>query len=573
MRMVPKFGQFISDPSGFNVGWENRNFLRTGEQGYGNVSFIAYVTAQRDFVPVYGIDGYGAVYFGVGSGDARSYRTPDGDDNGTLTNASIFFKWQAQEYISWHAGVKGLGTNVPEIGFAGEPAPRKQGTTRLLMAYDSVAKTATYAIDYEYNGSFVADQTTTFDVTAVANEFAGGERSSIYFGSNGEVSFSDFSVQVLPAGPTGPVSISNDLKGYDGNNTTSAAPPFLTGSGLEPTNYGADPSISFLSSGALFGGSSWPGRNFLRTSVPNYGTVGFTAYVTAQRDFVATGGPDGDGAVYFGLGSAEARYFRTPDGADGADGPFLTQSSTFFKWQANPYISWHAQISGQSDNNITEIGYADEPGPDRKQGTTRLSMTYNPVVKTISYGIDYDYNGTFEADQTSPVIDVTALVDEFNGGERSSIYFGSNAGVSFSDFSIDVAGTVSPYQEWAGGAPFDGDANDDGVANGLAWVLGAANPDAIAIGLLPESGAETGFSTLSFQRLADLGSVDLWVEFSSDLGISDPWTAVNILAGPFGDVVVTDDPGIPLNNVVVKIPTGEAAASGRLFSRIKATQP
>jgi hypothetical protein len=568
-----KFGQFIADPSGFNVGWDNRNFLRTTEQAYGTVSFIAYVTVQRDFIPEYGIDGYGAVYFGLGSGEPRFFRTPDGDENGTLTQASTFFRWQSQGYISWNSGVSGQTDQViPEVGYAPEPVPRKQGTTRLMMAYDANAKTMSYAIDYEYNGTFAADQTAFFSTDALTDEFIGGERSSIYFGSNGEVSFSDFTVQVLPAGPVGPVSFSNNLKGYPGNNSSSALPPFLSGSGLEPSTYGEPPKISFTSDGAVFGTDqtdSWPQRNFLRTTAQDYGTVGFTAYVTARRDFVPDNGVDGTGTIYFGLGSGAARWFRTPDGADG---PFLTNSSTFFRWQSQAYISWHAGVKDLSDNSIPELGYAPEPEP-RKEGVTRLSMTYDPSAKTIVYGIDYEFNGTFSPDQTSGVIDVTALESEFASGDRSSIFFGSNGGVSFYDFSVSVAGSGTLYEQWAQGAAFESDSNNDGVTNGMAWILGAATPGEVATDHLPNVATEPGFLTLTFNRVADLGSADLWVEFSNDLGLSDPWTAVNVLDGPLGTVVVTDTPGSPLNSMTIKIPTSEASPSGSLFTRLRATQP
>lgn len=574
------FGDTFVAPTVFNEGWETRNYLRTTEEGYGAVSFIAYVTAQRDFVPTYGINGLGTVYFGLGSANARFFRTPDGNDNGSLTNTSTFFRWQAQEFISWHAGVKGQATEeVSEIGFAGESTPRQQGTTRLMMAYDSVGKTVLYAIDYDYDGFFVADQDSgTIDVSATADEFASGERASIYFGSNGEVSFSDFSVQLLNTVPAGPVSFSNSLEDYADNYTDTAIPPFLLGSGLEPSTTGATEVISFDANGAIFGESfvspsgfneGWETRNYLRTTEQGYGTVSFTAAVTVQRDFVPTYGTNGYGAVYFGLGSANPRYFRTPDGNDNGS---LTNTSTFFRWQAQEFVSWHAGVKGQSSQEIPEIGFGFEPAP-RKQGTTRLEMAYDAVAMTVIYSIDYEYDGSFVADQDSGTIDVSALTAEFAAGERSSIFFGSNGEVSFSDLSVVVAGSGSPYEAWAGAAGFTDDANNDGVANGIAWILGADNPATNANDLLPTPVLEAGFLSLSFQRVSDIGAVNLSIEHSSDLGVSDPWTVVNLLEGPLGDVVVTDTAGSLLNSVVVKVPTSNASASGKLFVRIVASQP
>jgi hypothetical protein len=66
------------------------------------------------------------------------------------------------------------------------------GPMRLRMAYDATAKAITYAIDYNPAGplvsDFVADQTfAAVDVSSIAAEWAGGEKSSLYFGGQGYV--------------------------------------------------------------------------------------------------------------------------------------------------------------------------------------------------------------------------------------------------------------------------------------------------------------------------------------------------------------------------------------------------
>ena len=143
---------------------------------------------------------------------------------------------------------------------------------------------------------------------------------------------------------------------------------------------------------------------------------------------------------------------------------------------------------------------------------------------------------------------------------------------------LTIAG--DPYDTWAGGAPFDGDANLDGVDNGLAWLLTAASPSENANGLLPAATANVGALVMEFDCLpgSERGTAVLSLEHSSNLGISDPWTTVEV-PGVVGNTtvggvnVVDSDPdpaGGPLN-VVATIQSSEAAA-GKLFGRLQGTR-
>jgi fibronectin-binding autotransporter adhesin len=140
---------------------------------------------------------------------------------------------------------------------------------------------------------------------------------------------------------------------------------------------------------------------------------------------------------------------------------------------------------------------------------------------------------------------------------------------------LDSTGALSPYDTWSGSAAFDADANGDGVSNGLAFLLGAANPGADAIGLLPVVTQSGGNLTLTFSMLdaASRGTATLSVEHSSDLGIADPWTSVTVpdsSGGPTNGVTFTVAPGTPLG-VTATISVNESAA-GKLFGRLSATE-
>jgi hypothetical protein len=141
--------------------------------------------------------------------------------------------------------------------------------------------------------------------------------------------------------------------------------------------------------------------------------------------------------------------------------------------------------------------------------------------------------------------------------------------------TYDVVSPGTPFENWAEGAPFDGDANGDGVSNGLAFLLGAANPGANALGLLPSVSKDPAGLVLSFNMLnADSrGDAALKVEHSSDLGLGDPWLAVAVpeTSGSSGGVSFNVTAGNPLNSVTATIP-GSEASDGKLFGRLSAEE-
>ncbi len=149
--------------------------------------------------------------------------------------------------------------------------------------------------------------------------------------------------------------------------------------------------------------------------------------------------------------------------------------------------------------------------------------------------------------------------------------------------SVQAAGSSSPFDTWAGTGTlgpvtFGGDTNGDGVQDGLAFLLGAANPDDSALGLLPTVTETGGGLVMTFSMLdsASRGTATLSVEHSSDLGITDPWST------PVAVPDATPDPQIPpidfqvsggpgTLSVIATISSSEAAA-GKLFGRLKATE-
>ena len=133
---------------------------------------------------------------------------------------------------------------------------------------------------------------------------------------------------------------------------------------------------------------------------------------------------------------------------------------------------------------------------------------------------------------------------------------------------------TDPYALWAvGGGAFDTDSNGDGVKNGLAWLLGAANPSENALNKLPVASRNGGNLRLTFRCLKSTkrGGAGLKIQWSNDLGATDAW-ASHEAAVPDGDNTVngvvfdtTDDGDFII--VIADIP----ASSAKLFSRLQAT--
>lgn len=143
--------------------------------------------------------------------------------------------------------------------------------------------------------------------------------------------------------------------------------------------------------------------------------------------------------------------------------------------------------------------------------------------------------------------------------------------------TYDLVGGGSPFSTWSGGAAFNADKNGDGVANGLAFLLGAANPDQNALALRPAVSKDANGLVLTFNMLnaATRGPAAANVQWSNDLGLTDPW-ASNEAAVPETTSVVNGvsfviTPSGNLNGVVATIPSSEGAA-GKLFGRLEGNE-
>jgi len=178
-----------------------------------------------------------------------------------------------------------------------------------------------------------------------------------------------------------------------------------------------------------------------------------------------------------------------------------------------------------------------------------------------------------------------SLSGNFSGlTEGETVMVGSNTfTISYSDGDRVTLTTIegNPYIGWAatnitaidGGAAagFEDDADDDGLDNGLEWVLGGDPLLADLDGVLRVvTGDAAGGLTMVFDRVADsVGNTTLVVEWDTDLTTWGNTIPIEVDIAPSGDAPTVTIVG---DEVTVNIP-GANAMGGKIFARLVATQP
>ena len=113
-----------------------------------------------------------------------------------------------------------------------------------------------------------------------------------------------------------------------------------------------------------------------------------------------------------------------------------------------------------------------------------------------------DFTGTAGITGTSGTFingQLTGLsVTPLNSGTGLTLVVTATGGSATGTATFNVQ---TQYEAWAAGAGFTDDSNNDGVPNGLAWLLGAGSPSANATGLLPVASQEGGKLVMTFDCL------------------------------------------------------------------------
>ncbi len=194
------------------------------------------------------------------------------------------------------------------------------------------------------------------------------------------------------------------------------------------------------------------------------------------------------------------------------------------------------------------------------------------VTPPASGSLVLNSDGSFSYTPANNFTGTTSFTYKTNDGE-------DNSAIVTVSLNIQTA-----FETWAaqggGSVTFINDLNHDGVADGLAWLLGATHPTQTAAGLLPPANVSNGKLSISFQNLkaAARGSATLDLQYSKDLGITDPWESHTIAVpetsstDPSGVVFVITTNG-DMNQVQATLPAAAAGSGGKVFVRLKAQLP
>jgi hypothetical protein len=197
-----------------------------------------------------------------------------------------------------------------------------------------------------------------------------------------------------------------------------------------------------------------------------------------------------------------------------------------------------AGITNNTTWNFTTAPETTAPTPDPMSFATppaalgQTSITMTATTATDPSGVEYFFECTAgsshsSAWQDSPTYTDTGLTAATQYAYRVRAR-DKSAAQTVTAWSAETSATTpnTPYGTWSGGAAFDGDVNNDGVDNGMAWLLGGADPTENAAGKLPKATRNGSNLRLTFRCLKSTarGGVVLKVQSSSDMGFTDPWT-------------------------------------------------
>ncbi len=239
-----------------------------------------------------------------------------------------------------------------------------------------------------------------------------------------------------------------------------------------------------------------------------------------------------------------------------------------------------------NDNFASDLAVLLDPTPEAPGGDFSVEITNgtSPFGATVSLGWSSgDAGPVTPLTDTKTAADWAAVspIDLATTGLFLGNAFGSApAGGTWSGtitLTYDVVSPATEYENWAGGEPFDDDKNGDGVDNGIAFLLGADNPDDNANGLLPAASNDGSGLVLEFSMLNsdNRGDASLTLQWSSDLGVTDLWenneAVVPDESGTVNGVGFIITPGDPTNAVEATIPDTEGAG-GKLFGRLSGSE-
>ena len=248
----------------------------------------------------------------------------------------------------------------------------------------------------------------------------------------------------------------------------------------------------------------------------------------------------------------DADVNNIPDGGSKAFGTVIngsntTQTFTIKNTGTADLTGLTYILTGSTDFSVTASPTAPVSGPS---GTTTFTVQFAP---------------------TSPGLKNASIAIANNDSDENP-------------FDINLSGTgISAFDSWAtvthglsgGNAAFDFDNDNDGIPNGMEWILGGNPTVNDNPSILPTvTGTAAGGLTLEFNRAAaSIAETTLTCEWNTD--ISSTWNSIpigSVDVGPSGINPTVDIDAPSVGKVTVNIPAGNTVG-GKVFARLKATKP
>jgi autotransporter-associated beta strand protein len=222
---------------------------------------------------------------------------------------------------------------------------------------------------------------------------------------------------------------------------------------------------------------------------------------------------------------------------------------------------------------ITPIGGTQTVGT----AITGITITAKDASDNTATGftgtVSFSGTGGFTGTSSTFSLGVLSGVSVTPANAGSGLTLIVTEGVAGPTGTATITTIQTQYAAWAGGALFDADTNGDGVKNGLAWILGAANPNASALGLLPAVSTSGGNMLFTFKR--NQASINASTALTIDVGTTlASWpNAYNVGADTDGSTtgvtIVKDSPAPGTDTVTLTV---TRAPDAKKFARLKATQ-
>ena len=254
----------------------------------------------------------------------------------------------------------------------------------------------------------------------------------------------------------------------------------------------------------------------------------------------------------------------------------------------NVPAGWAATVSKVGNDLVLNVTSTSGPGPvdhfaisainsPQTEGNAIAGITL--TAQDTANATATSFTGSVTFGGTAGCIGTSAnfVAGVLTGVSVTPTVAGSNLTLTVTDGASHTGSTViamlqTRYGAWSGAAPSAADTNSDGIANGLAWVLGAANPTANATALLPtfDCVSDPNYFIYTYSR-SDKANTDpnttIAVQYGSDLS---GWTTamhdgINIII-----TATNDGAGAGIDSVQVKFKR-TLAVGGKLFGRLNVT--